>query len=95
MSVDDSLRVEVAYVDARKQFLRELDLPAGSTVIDAIAASDVVSECGLRLGALDIGIWSKPVSAETVLETGDRVEIYRPLRIDPKQARRQRVRRGK
>ena len=93
MSADDSIRVEVAYVDARKQFLRELNLPAGSTVADAISACDVVSECGLPLGGLDFGIWSKPTTLDSVQTDGDRVEIYRPLQVDPKQARRARVKR--
>ncbi len=93
MSKVEKIRVEVAYVDAGCQFLHELTLGQGATVADAIDQSGVRAECGLQGNLLDVGIWSKPVSIDTVLADGDRVEIYRPLQADPKQARRARVKR--
>lgn len=89
----DSIHVEVAFVDDGRQFLRALDLPAGSCVADAIRESGVVIECGLDFEALDVGVWSKPVPVHSQLNEGDRVEIYRPLQVDPKQARRARIKR--
>lgn len=93
MSKVEKIRVEVAYVDAGCQFLRELTLGQGATVADAIDQSGVRAVCGLQGNLLDVGIWSKPVSIDTALADGDRVEIYRPLQVDPKQARRVRVKR--
>ena len=88
----ERVHVEVAYAEPSRQFLRALDLPRGSTVADAIAAS------GLPLGDIDdeqVGVWNRRVTLATLLREADRVEVYRPLVADPKQARRQRVRRGK
>jgi putative ubiquitin-RnfH superfamily antitoxin RatB of RatAB toxin-antitoxin module len=87
----ETIRVEVAYVAADAQFLRTLELPTTATVSDAISQSGVESTCDIDASALDVGIWSKPVDRDRVLRQGDRVEIYRPLKIDPKDARRKRA----
>lgn len=60
-----------------------LDLPEGATVGDALARA------GLRAGS--VGIYGERVTPETRLADGDRVEVYRPLRLDPKEARRRRA----
>ena len=85
--------VEVAYAEPQRQFLRALRVPAGSTVAQVIAASGVERECGIDAGALSVGLWSKPVACDACVRDGDRVEIHRPLRIDPKEARRLRAQR--
>ncbi|MEO7325072.1 MAG: RnfH family protein [Dokdonella sp.] len=90
----DSISVEVAYAEPDRQFLRRVDLAAGATVADAIAASGVDREFTIDACALGVGIWSKPVARESVLENGDRIELYRPLKADPKEARRLRAKRG-
>ena len=41
---------------------------------------------------LAVGIWGKPVSRDSTVNAGDRIELYRPLDIDPREARRQRAR---
>lgn len=92
MAKPESMRVEVAYAELKRQFLREVELPFGATVADALVASGVEVECALNLGDLRIGIWSKPVDRSSVVVDGDRVELYRPLKIDPKEARRKRAR---
>ena len=79
------MRVEVVRAQPGAAEVIELDLPAGATVRDALAAS------GLRGDR--VGIFGKRVSLDTRLADGDRVEIYRPLAIDPKEARRRRARR--
>lgn len=88
-----SITVEVACALPQRQFLRVLRLPAGSTVAAAIAAAGVMEACGLDPARLDAGIWSRRTALDAVLADGDRVELYRPLRIDPKEARRQRAQR--
>ncbi|MGB0132446.1 RnfH family protein [Dokdonella sp.] len=88
----ERIRIEVAYATPDVQFLRSLELNAESTVADAIAKSGVENECEIRIEALTVGIWSKPATLHTCLRDGDRVEIYRPLKIDPMEARRLRAR---
>lgn len=87
----ERIDVEVAYVAPGVQFLRSLSLGVPASVADAIRESRVEAECGIDAGRLGVGIWSKPASRTAELKQGDRVEIYRPLRIDPKEARRQRA----
>ncbi|GAA0704555.1 RnfH family protein [Dokdonella soli] len=86
-----SITVEVAYAEPGRQFLRRLDLDAGATVAEAIAASGIEREFSLDQATLAIGIWSKPVPRDTRLRDGDRVELYRPLKADPKDSRRRRA----
>jgi len=93
MTDADTVLVEVAYAQPRRQFLRALRVPAGSTVAQVIAASGVERECGIDANALSVGVWSKVVSRDACVREGDRVEIFRPLRIDPKEARRLRAQR--
>ena len=80
----------VAYPD--RQPVVELALPEGSTVADALAAARRDAQLqGVELEGLRTGIWSRPCTADTPLREGDRVELYRELRVDPKQARRARA----
>ena len=81
------LRVEVIYALPGSCEAVHLILPAGSTVGDAIKASGIAQAAGLKFG-----IYGKVVAAGTTLADGDRVEIYRPLELDPKEARRRRAR---
>jgi len=80
-----TIAVEVVAASPGRQTLRRVDLPAGSTVGDAVAAS------GLAGSAARFGVYGKVVPAGTVLREGDRVEIYRPLQADPKDLRRARA----
>jgi putative ubiquitin-RnfH superfamily antitoxin RatB of RatAB toxin-antitoxin module len=85
------IRVEVAWAEPRRQFLRRVELPAGATLADALSASGIEAECGIDASVLDTGIWSSPASRDAPLHDGDRVELYRPLRVDPREARRRRA----
>jgi uncharacterized protein len=67
-----------------------LQLPVGSTVLQALVASGVLDRHGLLPEGLSVGIWCRVQPLHTRLRDRDRVEIYRPLRVDPKEARRQR-----
>jgi putative ubiquitin-RnfH superfamily antitoxin RatB of RatAB toxin-antitoxin module len=86
------MRVEVVYALPEGADVSVLELPPGATVRDALAASGVAA----RHAALDlsqIGIFGRRVTPDAVLSDGDRVELYRPLALDPKEARRRRARR--
>ena len=88
----DSVRVSVVYATPDRQFLRELELPAGATVGTAIERSAIAADAGIADDALRrVGIFGRLVDHATVLRDGDRVEIYRPLKVDPKEARRRRA----
>jgi putative ubiquitin-RnfH superfamily antitoxin RatB of RatAB toxin-antitoxin module len=87
----DTIDVEVAYAERDRQFLRRLRLPDGATIADAIVAAGLEAELGIDASSLATGIWSKPKPHETPLANGDRVELYRPLLADPKEARRRRA----
>jgi putative ubiquitin-RnfH superfamily antitoxin RatB of RatAB toxin-antitoxin module len=85
-----SLRVEVVYALAGETDAVTVRLPSGATVADALRASGLIEK---HRGIADarIGIYGKVVAADTPLADGDRVEIYRPLALDPKEARRRRA----
>ena len=89
------MKVELVFVAVDRQELLELELAAGTTAAAALIASGIQKRFpDVDLAAAPIGIWGKPADREQVLKDGDRVEIYRPLRIDPKEARRLRAERA-
>lgn len=84
------MRIEVIYALPRQQWSVELDLPPNSTVQDAIAASGLpLDPRALQPGC--VGVWGRQVGTETRLRDQDRVELYRPLVVDPKNLRRARA----
>ena len=87
-----TIRVEIVHALAARQWTVALALPASATVADALAA--VAPEAGfadLDLARAAVGVWGEVVhDRERRLCDGDRVEIYRMLSIDPKDARRKR-----
>ena len=88
----ESIQVEVVYAAADCQELRRLTVPAGTTVMQAIITSQIASDLPEEAIAADrLGIFSRRVAPDEVLADGDRVEIYRPLTLDPKEARRRRA----
>lgn len=82
------LRVEVVFATPIRQALIALELPAGATVADAIETGLARTFSDQSLSPLQAGIWGKPVERSTRLQDGDRVELYRPLPQDPREARR-------
>jgi putative ubiquitin-RnfH superfamily antitoxin RatB of RatAB toxin-antitoxin module len=83
------MRVEVVFALPERQLLKSVELPAGSTVADAIGHSGVAERFPeVDLDELQAGIWGKPAERSRSLQDGDRVELYRPLLIDPREARR-------
>jgi len=90
------ISVEVVFALPGRQVLADLELPDGATVADAIAASGVIQQFPeVSLATLATGVWGQQVEREHVLAAGDRVEIYRPLQSDPREARRQQAKAGK
>jgi len=89
------IRVEVVYARAHAQAVVTLELEQGARVADALAASGLTDFPGQPPSRHYIGIWGAPASPDTELSDRDRVEIYRELIADPKQARRQRARQQK
>ena len=86
------VRVQVCHALPSESFLVDLELPAGSTLLQAVQASGVQQRYPqIDLGAHKLGIFGKLRPADTVLRDGDRVEIYRPLQADPKETRRRRA----
>lgn len=90
------LQVEVAYsAQPGHMELVFLSLSTGACLSDALSASGLLDRHGLQQTQLRVGIWGKARELDTPLRERDRVEIYRPLRVDPKEARRQRYRKDK
>ena len=87
----ETIRVEVVYADASRQTLRSVELAAGATVDDAIRAAQILDFAPTDFTPARVGIFGRIVARSAVLREGDRVELYRPLKIDPKEARRRRV----
>lgn len=87
------MRVEVVYALPHDQRLVTVEVAAGATVADAVAASGLAEVCpGIDPAAGPFGVFGERCGPERVLEAGDRVEIYRPLAMDPREARRRRAR---
>jgi uncharacterized protein len=88
----EKMRIEIAYAGPQGIYLREVLLPPGATVAMALQASDLERAVpNLDLDSSPVGIHGRKVRRDHVLRDGDRVEVYRALRIDPMQARRLRA----
>ncbi len=86
------LQVEVVFADADGLFRKSLQIEPGATVADAVRVSGIAADLGVSgIDPARIGVFGRVVSSTTPLRDGDRVEIYRPLEIDPKEARRRRA----
>jgi putative ubiquitin-RnfH superfamily antitoxin RatB of RatAB toxin-antitoxin module len=92
------LRCSVFWSDGSgSDCLRELDMPPGATLGDAVAASGIAalqadSSWRQSDGALRLAVWGRARQAGDALHDGDRVDVTRALHIDPKEARRLRAR---
>ncbi|PSQ91107.1 MAG: RnfH family protein [Proteobacteria bacterium SW_6_67_9] len=85
------MRVEVAYARPDVQYLIAVELEAG----DAVRASGLMQRCPeIDPETSPLGVFSQPCAPDQPLRPGDRVEVYRPLQVDPKEARRLRARSG-
>jgi putative ubiquitin-RnfH superfamily antitoxin RatB of RatAB toxin-antitoxin module len=76
---------------ARTVMERQLCLPGGASVADAIHSSGMPEVWeALKNHPGCLGVWGRKAHPDQALKDGDRVEVYRPLRVDPKVARRER-----
>lgn len=86
------MKVEVVYALPAAVDAVSVSLPAGATLRDAVLASGVLERHPeIRLEKQAFGIFGRRAPLEARLSPGDRVEVYRALAIDPKEARRQRA----
>ena len=86
------MKVEVVYALPEAVDAVSVSLPSGATLRDAVVASGLLErQAGIRLEEQAFGIYGRRAVLETRLTAGDRVEVYRALALDPKEARRQRA----
>lgn len=86
------LHIEVVFAYPREQHLLAADVEAGSTVEAAIRASGILAKHPeIDLERMRVGVFGKLCALEDSVRDGDRIEIYRPLKADPKEARRERA----
>ena len=96
MACENMIEVEVVYALAERQALVAVTIAAGATVGDAIDQSGIAAKFPEQdLSACRLGIWGRLADKDQSLQDGDRVEIYRPLDIDPREARRRLAAQGK
>ena len=89
---DKLIRVEVAYAKPGEQVILNVTLPEGATVEQAVVNSGILKRFPeIDLHRSNVGIFSSVCKLDQVLKESDRVEIYRPLLHDPKEARRHRA----
>jgi putative ubiquitin-RnfH superfamily antitoxin RatB of RatAB toxin-antitoxin module len=92
MASDTLIQVEVAYALPDHQVIIPLDVPLGSTVEDAVRASGILDTFSeIDLSQNKVGVFGKLTKLDAELRAKDRVEIYRPLIADPKEARKRRA----
>jgi uncharacterized protein len=82
------MRVWVVYALPDRQSVQELDLPDSATVAEAVARSGLLQKFPEIGGSPACAIYGRVVTDSHVLRADDRVEILRPLQVDPKESRR-------
>jgi putative ubiquitin-RnfH superfamily antitoxin RatB of RatAB toxin-antitoxin module len=86
------IQVQVCYALADTVFLQDVSIPNASAIQDAILASSVLQQYPeIELTAARVGIFGKLKALDSLLQHGDRVEIYRPLQAEPMESRRRRA----
>ncbi len=96
MTSVSEMTVEVAFALPEKQTLLALQVPVNTTVIQAVESSGILDlHPEIDLARQKLGIFGRLAKPSEVLRPGDRVEIYRPLKADPKEVRRRLAAEGK
>lgn len=94
--MNGQIEIVVVYALPHDQIVRQLHVPAGTTARQAVELSGIGGMFPeIDLSQSKLGIFGKLVKPETILRDRDRVEIYRPLSVDPKDARRKRAEEAK
>ena len=92
MTQAESISIQVAYASAERQRVVDLRVAPGVTAREAVRLSGIAAFFpGLDAEHCPIGIFGRVVPDDRQLRQGDRIEIYRPLLNDPREARRERV----
>ncbi len=86
------LTIEVAYALPERQRVVEIEVAPGTSARVAARQSGLDAEFDLDLDSVPLGVWGQPVDDAHVLSDGDRLELYRPLLMDPREMRRRRAR---
>ena len=88
--MDETIEVEVAYAWPERQLILQVEVPRGTTAIEAVRLSGIEEQFPeIELGKNRLGVFGKLCKEDRLLIAGDRVEIYRPLIVDPRVARRE------
>ena len=90
MAMSNLIHIEVAYALPEVQYLFAETVEQGTSVSDALQQSKLLQELP-GLVTDKVGIFGKIVTPDTILREGDRIEVYRPLKVDPRDRRRQKV----
>jgi putative ubiquitin-RnfH superfamily antitoxin RatB of RatAB toxin-antitoxin module len=84
------IEIEVVFALPEKQSLQTLRIEAGVTVGGVIEKSGLLAAFpDQSLAEMTLGVWGREVEKSRIVKAGDRIEIYRPLQLDPREARRQ------
>lgn len=95
-AVGQAIEVEVAYARPERQLILKLEVPEGTTAIEAVRLSGIEEEFPeIEPEENRLGVFGKLCKADRILNPGDRVEVYRPLLADPRAARRELAAEGK
>lgn len=90
------IRIRICYAKPERQLLKEVTVAEGTNIEEALRRFGILSDLdGVDLATCRIGIYGKIKSLDAQLREGDRIEIYRPLLADPKDARRKRAQKTK
>ena len=89
---DSPLQIEIAYAEPQRGIVKILRLPPGSCIADALRLAALDPDfAGVDLANSTFGIFGRAAQSDQALKEGDRIEIYRTLAADPKEARRARA----
>ena len=87
------MKVSIVYAQSSyDQFEQALDVDVGASIADVITQSSLLQHYPtLDITQASVGVFAKRLSLNAIVKNGDRIEIYRPLLVDPKKARRLRA----
>jgi putative ubiquitin-RnfH superfamily antitoxin RatB of RatAB toxin-antitoxin module len=89
----DQIRIEIVYAEEQRAIVKALWMAPGSQLGDAlIAAAGAAEFSGVDMTSAPVGVFGRLARRDQELKDGDRIEIYRPLKQEPKEARRARSR---
>ncbi len=86
----------VAYATPERQYLWSVDVPLSATIAEVVAAArKVADQDDVPWDSAPVGVFGETRARSYVPESGDRIELYRPLKNDPREQRRERVQKAR